>query len=216
MNLRYLLPNVHWEAQMKWAHYDLYHITKVKKGRPSAGGSHMSGVWGREKPRQAFPLQNLRRGCFEPVTWWLSEITKVHFDNTVLTDAVARGSTTKSANRSLMGSPSSFSIVPRTCTAETRTRISNCLSNLHVNTISVPDKNYQSLILPFIQGQACVPLQKGVEEVNPATAWGHLCRVQEVHLLLWINIGPFSPINLLTLSSGWGHGEHFAHVFSSI
>jgi len=27
------------------------------KGRPSAGGSHMSGVWGREKPRQAFPLQ---------------------------------------------------------------------------------------------------------------------------------------------------------------
>ncbi|XP_066323051.1 protein argonaute 1C-like isoform X2 [Miscanthus floridulus] len=25
------------------------------KGRPSAGGSHMSGVWGREKPRQAFP-----------------------------------------------------------------------------------------------------------------------------------------------------------------
>ena len=168
MNLRYLLPNVHWEAQLKWAHYDLY------------------------------------------------QITKVHFDNTVLTDAVARGSTTKSANRSLMGSPSSFSIVPRTCTAETRTRISNCLSNLHDNTILGPDKNYQSLILPFIQGQACVPLQKGVEEVNPATAWGHLCRVQEVHLLLWINIGPFSPINLLTLSSGWGHGEHFAHVFSSI
>jgi len=26
-------------------------------GRPSAGGSHMSGVWGREKPRQAFPPQ---------------------------------------------------------------------------------------------------------------------------------------------------------------
>ena len=23
------------------------------QGRPSAGGSHMSGVWGREKPRQA-------------------------------------------------------------------------------------------------------------------------------------------------------------------
>ena len=44
-----------------------------QKGRPSAGGSHMSGVWGREKPRQAFPPQNLRRGCFEPVTWWLSE-----------------------------------------------------------------------------------------------------------------------------------------------
>ena len=42
-------------------------------GRPSAGGSHMSGVWGREKPRQAFPPQNLRRGCFEPTTWWLSE-----------------------------------------------------------------------------------------------------------------------------------------------
>jgi len=28
-----------------------------KKGRPSARGSHMSGVWGREKPRQAFPPQ---------------------------------------------------------------------------------------------------------------------------------------------------------------
>jgi hypothetical protein len=40
-----------------------------KKGRPSARGSHMSGVWGREKPRQAFPLQNLQRGCFEPTTW---------------------------------------------------------------------------------------------------------------------------------------------------
>ena len=26
-----------------------------KKGRPSDGGSHMSGVWGREKPRQASP-----------------------------------------------------------------------------------------------------------------------------------------------------------------
>jgi len=25
---------------------------KVKKGKPSAGGSHMSGVWGRKKPRQ--------------------------------------------------------------------------------------------------------------------------------------------------------------------
>ena len=27
----------------------------TKRGRPSAGGSLMSGVWGREKPRQAFP-----------------------------------------------------------------------------------------------------------------------------------------------------------------
>ena len=26
----------------------------LKKGRPSAGGSHMSGVWGRKKPRQRF------------------------------------------------------------------------------------------------------------------------------------------------------------------
>jgi len=24
-----------------------------KKGRPSAGGSHMSGVWGRDKPMNA-------------------------------------------------------------------------------------------------------------------------------------------------------------------
>jgi len=26
-----------------------------EKGRPSAEGSHMSGVWGRKNPRQAFP-----------------------------------------------------------------------------------------------------------------------------------------------------------------
>jgi len=26
----------------------------IKKGRPSAGGSYMSGVWGRDKPRQTF------------------------------------------------------------------------------------------------------------------------------------------------------------------
>lgn len=146
----------------------------------------------------------------------LYQISKVQFANTVLTDAVARGSRTKSANRSLIGSPSSFSIVSRTCIAETRTKLSNCLNDLQDNTMSGPDKNYQSLILPFIRGQPCIPLQKVVEEANPATAWGHLCRVQEVHLLLWINIGPVSPINLLTLSSGWGHGEHFAHVFSSI
>ena len=42
---------------------------KKGQGSPSAGGSHMSGVWGREKPRQAFPPQNLQRGCFEPATW---------------------------------------------------------------------------------------------------------------------------------------------------
>jgi len=30
-------------------------MTIKKKGRPSAGGSHMSGVWERKKPRQAFP-----------------------------------------------------------------------------------------------------------------------------------------------------------------
>ena len=29
----------------------------LKGDRPSAGGSHMSGVQGREKPRQAFPLK---------------------------------------------------------------------------------------------------------------------------------------------------------------
>jgi len=33
----------------------------------------MSGVWGRENPSQAFSPQNLRRGCFEPTAWWLSE-----------------------------------------------------------------------------------------------------------------------------------------------
>ena len=48
-------------------------IFYCKKGKPSARGSRMSGVWGRDKPRQAFPPQNLRRGCFEPTTWWLSE-----------------------------------------------------------------------------------------------------------------------------------------------
>ena len=142
--------------------------------------------------------------------------SKVHFDTTALTEAVARGSRTKSAKRSLMGFPSSFSIVPRTCTSETRTSISSG-SNLDYhkrteNVISGPNKNYRS---PIIQGQVCIPLRKGAEEVNPAIAWGHLCRVQEAHLLLWTNTGPFSPINLLTLSSGWGHGEHFAHVFSS-
>jgi len=30
-------------------------------GRPSAGGSHMSGVWGREKPRQASPRKSAER-----------------------------------------------------------------------------------------------------------------------------------------------------------
>ena len=44
------------------------------KGRLSAGGSHMSGAWGRKKPRQAFPPANLQRGCFEPTIWGLSEI----------------------------------------------------------------------------------------------------------------------------------------------
>jgi len=27
----------------------------LKGGRPGAGGSHMSGVWGREKPRLSLP-----------------------------------------------------------------------------------------------------------------------------------------------------------------
>lgn len=72
------------------------------------------------------------------------------FDTTVLTDAVARGSTTKSANISLMGFPSSFSIVPRTCTTETKTRISNHCHLDHCkcrkNIISGSDKNYRSSI----------------------------------------------------------------------
>jgi len=35
--------------------YEGKRVSIIEKGRPSAGGSHMSGVWGREKPRQAFP-----------------------------------------------------------------------------------------------------------------------------------------------------------------
>jgi hypothetical protein len=50
-------------------------VTLLLKGRLSTGGSHMSEIWGRKKPRQAFPPQNLRRGCFEPTAWWLSETT---------------------------------------------------------------------------------------------------------------------------------------------
>ena len=37
-----------------------------KGGRPSAGGSHMSGVWGREKPRQAFPRKIYRDAASNP------------------------------------------------------------------------------------------------------------------------------------------------------
>jgi len=36
-------------------------LQHVKKGRPSAGGSHMSGVWGREKSRQASPAKSAER-----------------------------------------------------------------------------------------------------------------------------------------------------------
>jgi hypothetical protein len=60
--------------ELKLMFYNMLIITcLLKRGRPSAGGSHVSGVWGRDKPRQAFPPQNLRRCCFEPTTWWLSE-----------------------------------------------------------------------------------------------------------------------------------------------
>jgi hypothetical protein len=38
------------------------------RDRPHARGSHMSWVWGRDKPRQASPLQ-MRRSCFKPTTW---------------------------------------------------------------------------------------------------------------------------------------------------
>ena len=68
--------NVEWgllEIASLFAHFISRALTNTKRGRPSAAGSHMSGVYGREKPRQAFPPQNLRRGCFEPATWWLSE-----------------------------------------------------------------------------------------------------------------------------------------------
>jgi len=35
---------------------------RKKKSRPSAGGSHMSGVWGREKPRQSLlPAKSAER-----------------------------------------------------------------------------------------------------------------------------------------------------------
>lgn len=47
--------------------------TTFTKGRHSARGSHICGVWGRDKPRQAFPLQ-IWRGCFDLVIWWLSGI----------------------------------------------------------------------------------------------------------------------------------------------
>ena len=56
-----------------WNFNDSVILRLQKGGRPSAGCSHMSGVWGRDKPRQVFPPQNPRRGFFEPTTWWLSE-----------------------------------------------------------------------------------------------------------------------------------------------
>jgi len=41
-------------------------VNPTIKGRPSARGSHMSGVWGREKPRQAFPPQICREAASNP------------------------------------------------------------------------------------------------------------------------------------------------------
>ena len=52
-------------------------ILHMQTGRPSARGSHMSGVWGREKPRQAFPPQNLRRG-FESCVDDASYLSSTH------------------------------------------------------------------------------------------------------------------------------------------
>ena len=72
LNRNIIFRKSNWFGEEKVLFYS-HELVNKKGGRPSAGGSHMSGVWGREKLRQAFPPQNLRRGCFEPVTWWLSE-----------------------------------------------------------------------------------------------------------------------------------------------
>jgi hypothetical protein len=47
-------------------HHD--YIGAGQTGRPNAGGTHMSGVSGRDKLGQAMSPQ-MRRGCFEPATW---------------------------------------------------------------------------------------------------------------------------------------------------
>jgi len=68
-------------------HWDsFHHCTRpaLPKGRPSAGGSHMSVVWGREKPRQASSVKSTERllqtrdlvtqwDSSHHYTWWLSE-----------------------------------------------------------------------------------------------------------------------------------------------
>jgi hypothetical protein len=41
----------------------------LKRGKPSVGGFHISGVHGRDKLKQAFSRQ-MRRGWFESVTQW--------------------------------------------------------------------------------------------------------------------------------------------------
>jgi hypothetical protein len=40
----------------------------VKEGKPSAKDSHISGVWGKDKPRRVF-LPQMQRGYLETVTW---------------------------------------------------------------------------------------------------------------------------------------------------
>jgi hypothetical protein len=56
-----------------------------------------------------------------------------------LTDAVARGLLSKLANSSLMGFPSSFSMVPRTCTQEKKIKI-NCVAVMLYDVISIGHK----------------------------------------------------------------------------
>ena len=54
--------------------------------------------------------------------WIYTRENKVNLLATGLTDAVARGSTSKVANSWRMGFPSSFSMVPQTCKQQTKTK----------------------------------------------------------------------------------------------
>jgi hypothetical protein len=48
---------------ISYSNEQLFHLSL---DRPSAGGSHMSGIWGRDKPRQAFCLQMWREAALKP------------------------------------------------------------------------------------------------------------------------------------------------------
>ena len=48
-------------------------VIHSKKDRPSAGSSHVSGVWGRNNQGKPFPC--MQRGWLEPRTFWLSGVT---------------------------------------------------------------------------------------------------------------------------------------------